>query len=158
MISAMRSRWPTKRIPIGKTDLDAAYRRIHAHANTASTCIAIVDELAFLCLRSPFGTTPAPAEYTTISEAEIDLGNDILQYQSWDTNDLNSPHRSLIPTEEKQQSAIHLAKSDPLAVDITATEASMDGFIDDIITITFDDNHWIDCAKSAALLIIHTLF
>ena len=34
----------------------------------------------------------------------------------------------------------------------------MDGFIDDIITITVDDKHWIDRAKSAALLVIHTLF
>ena len=91
-----------KRILIGKTDLDAAYHRIHAHANTASTCIAIVDELALLCLRLTFGTTHAPAEYTTISEAAIDLGNDLLQDQSWDTNNLNSPHISLIPTEEKQ--------------------------------------------------------
>ena len=30
--------------------------------------------------------------------------------------------------------------------------------MDDIITITVDDNHWIDRAKSAALLVIHTLF
>ena len=90
-----------------------AYRRIHAHANTASTCIAIVDELAFLCLRLPFVTTPAPAEYTTISEVAIDLGNDLLQDQSWDTNDHNTPHISLIPTEEKQQSARHMAKADP---------------------------------------------
>ena len=94
----------------------------------------------------------------TISEAAIDLGNDLLQDQSWDTNDLNSPHRSLLPPEEKQQSASHLEKSDPLAVDIIATEASMDGFINDIITITVDDKHWIDHAKSAALLVIHTLF
>ena len=93
----------------------------------------------------------------TISEAAIDLGNDLLQDKSWDTNDLNSPHRSLIPTEEKQQSESHLEKADPLAVDITATEASMDGFIDDIITLTFDDDHWIDRAKSAALLVIHKL-
>ena len=141
MISAMRTRWPTKRILIGKTDLDAAYRRIHAHAKTTSTCIAIVDELAFICLRLPFGTTPEQAEYTTISESAIDLGNDLLQDQSWDTNDLISPHRSLIPTEEKQQSASHLAKPDPLAVNITATEASMDGFIDDIIAITVNDEH-----------------
>ena len=34
----------------------------------------------------------------------------------------------------------------------------MDGFIDDTITITVDDEHWIDRAKSAALLVIHTLF
>ena len=40
--------------------------------------------------------------------------------------------------EEKQQSASHLVKSDPLAVEIIATEASMDGFIDDIIKITVD--------------------
>ena len=89
MISGMQSRWPTKRILVGKTDLDAAYRRIYAHANTASTCIAIVDGLAFLCLGLPFCTTPAPAEYTTISEAAIDLGNDLHHDQSWDTNDLN---------------------------------------------------------------------
>ena len=102
-------------------------------------------------MRLPFGTTPAPAEYTTISEAAIDLGNDLLQDQSWETDDLNLPHRSLIQTEETQQSESHLSKADPLAVDITATKASMDGFIDDIITITVDADHWIDRAKSAAL-------
>ena len=128
------------------------------NATTASTCIAIVDELAFLCLRLPFGTTPAPAEYTNFSEAAIVVGNDLLQVESWDTDDLNSPHQSLIPQEENQQSVSHLATADPLSVDITATEASMDGLIDHIITITVDDKHWIDCAKSAALLVIHTLF
>ena len=97
MISAIRSRWPTKRILIGKTDLDAAYRRIYANAKTALTCIAIVGELYFICLRLPFDITPAPAEYTTISEAEIDLGNDLIQDQYWNTDDLNSPHRSLLP-------------------------------------------------------------
>ena len=104
-------------------------------------------------MRLPFGTTPAPAEYKTISEVAIDLGNDLLQDQSWDTKDINLPQRSLLPPEEKQQSASHLAKAEPLAAEITATEASMDGFIDDIITITVDDNHWIDRAKSAALLV-----
>ena len=96
MISAMQSRWPTKRMLIGKIDLDTAYRQIHEHANTASTCIAIDDELDFLCLRLTCGTTPAPAEYTTISEAAIEHGNDLLQDQSWDTDDLNSPYQSLI--------------------------------------------------------------
>ena len=109
MISAIRSRWPTKRILIGKTDLDAAYHRIHANATTASTCIAIVNELDFLCLRLPFGTTPAPAEYTTVSEVAIDLGKDILQDESWDMEELNSPHLSLLPQEEKYQSESHLA-------------------------------------------------
>ena len=58
--------------------LDAAYLRIHANAKTALKCIAIVNKLDFLSLRLPFGTTPVPAKYTTISEAAIDLGNDLL--------------------------------------------------------------------------------
>ena len=154
----MRSRCPTKLILIGKVDLDAAYRRIHANVKTASTCIEIVDKLDFLCLRLPFGTAPAPAEYKTISEAAIDLGKNLLQDQSWDTDNINLPHQYLFPPEEKQQSASHLAKADHLAVEIIATGASMDGFIDDISTITVDDAQWIDPAKSAALLVIHTLF
>ena len=116
MISAMRSKWKTKQILIGETDLDAAYRRIHANAKIASTCITIVNELAFLCLTLPFGTAPAPAEYKTVSEASIDLGNDPLQYQYWDTDYLKSPHQSLLPPEGKQKFASHLAKAYPLSV------------------------------------------
>ena len=92
MISAMRSKWPTKGILIGKTDLDTSYLRIHETTTNVSACIPIVDELAFLCLRLNFGTTTAPAEYTTVSESEIDLGNYILWDESWDTDYLNLPH------------------------------------------------------------------
>ena len=103
-------------------------------------CIAIVDETAFLCLRLTFDTTPAPAEYTTVSEAEIDLGNDLLQNEYWDTDNINSPRLSLLPHEDKQQPESHIATSDLLSVDITATEALIIGFIDDTINITVDDN------------------
>ena len=48
--------------------------------------------------------------------------------------------------------------SDPLAVKITYTETSMGGFINKIITITVDDENFIDWKKSAAILVIHTLF
>ena len=34
----------------------------------------------------------------------------------------------------------------------------MNGFIDDIITITTDDPCWVECAKNTALLTIHTIF
>ena len=78
----MRNKWPPKWILIGKTDLDSAYHWIHENAKTASTCIVIVDKLSFLCLQKPFGTTPAPAEYTTTSKEEIYLGNDLLMDES----------------------------------------------------------------------------
>ena len=122
------------------------------------TCIEIFDELASLCLRLPFGTTPAPAEYATVSEAEIDLVIDLLRDESWDTDELNLSHRSLLPQDQKQQPEINLATAYALSVDIKATESSMDGFINDIITITVDNKNWIYCTKIAALLVIHTLF
>ena len=99
MISEMRSKWPTKQILIGYTDLDSAYRQIHATVTTAMPCIVIVDQLDFLCLRILFRTTLTPEEYTTLSEAAIDLGNNILRDESWDKDDLNSLHRSLLPHE-----------------------------------------------------------
>ena len=34
----------------------------------------------------------------------------------------------------------------------------MDGYIDDIITITIDNQCWVEGAKNAALLIIHAIF
>ena len=125
---------------------------------TQPVCIAIIEEIAFTCLRSPFGTTPAQAEYTTVSEAEIYLGNNLLRDESWDMDVLNSTHQSLLPQEEKQKSKSHLATADPLEVYIKATEASIDDFSDEIITITADDKHWTDRTKRAALLVIQTLF
>ena len=88
----------------------------------------------------PFGTTPATEEYTTVSEAEIYLGNNLLWDEYWDIDDLNSPHQYLLPLEEKQQSKIHLETAGILAVEITVTEASMDVFINDIINFTVDEN------------------
>ena len=78
MIAAMRIKCPSKCILIVKADLDAAHRRVHTNAKIASTFIPIVEKPAFLCLSLPFGTTPTTEEYITISEAEIELGNDLL--------------------------------------------------------------------------------
>ena len=103
-----------------------------------STRIAILGKLAFLCLRLRFGIKPAPEEYTTISEAEIDLGNDLLIDASWDATKLESTHRQLIPREDYLPDLDQLVKADQLEVNIKVKEASMDGFIYDIITITID--------------------
>ena len=126
MIADMHIILPAKHIPIGKTDPNDAYRRVHANIQIAVTCIAIVGKLAFLCLRLPFGTTPAPEEYTTIGEEEIDLGNDLLAYTSWDSTDLQSPHRHLLTRKDYLPVSDPLAKADELAVNIEARETSID--------------------------------
>ena len=104
MIASMRIKWTSKRIMVGKTDIDAAYRRVHTNAQISATCISIVLKIAFLCLHLPFGITPSPEEYNNISKASIDLGNDILTEISWDVTNLKSPH----PRED------YLSASDPL--------------------------------------------
>ena len=109
-------------------------------------------------MRLLFGTTLAPSEYTTISEAAIDLGNDILVETSWYATNLQLPRRHLLPREDYLTASDPLFKADQLSVNIKAKEASMDGFIDDIITITIDDPCWVERAKNAALLIIQTIF
>ena len=101
MIAAMRIKWPSKCILIVKTDLDAAYQLVHANAKIMSTCIKIVENPAFICLRLTFGTTHTPAEYTTLSKAEIELGNDLLvdahgkQQTSSRLIDTYSPERTI---------------------------------------------------------------
>ena len=158
MIAAMRIKRTSKRILMGNIDLNAAYRHIHANAQISATCIVIVGKIAFLYLRLPFGTTPTPSEYTTISEAEIDLGDDLLADMSWDAKNLQLPHRHLLPREYYLPSSDLLVKAEQLTVDIKAKEASMYGLIDDVITIKIDNTHLVERAKNAALLIIHTIF
>ena len=71
---------------------------------------------------------------------------------------LQSPHRHLLPREDYLSDSDPLVKVDQLSVNIEAKEASMNGLIDDIITITIDDPCWVEYAKNADLLIIHTIF
>ena len=79
MIAAVKIKWPSKTILIGKMDMDAVYRHIHTNTRIASTRIFIVDNLAFLCLLLPFITTLSLVEYTTVRKAAIDLGNDLIR-------------------------------------------------------------------------------
>ena len=157
-ILAMRIKWPSKRILIGKTGPDAAHPHVHANIYIAATCIPILGKPAFLYLRLPFGTTPAPEEYTTTSKAAIFLGNYLLADTSWDAKKLQSPHRHLLHREDCLPASEPLVKTYQIAVNIEAKEASMDILIDDIITITIDNPCWVDRAKNSALLIIHTIF
>jgi hypothetical protein len=49
---------------MNKTDMDAAYRRIHTNMLAAVTCITVVNDIAYLLTRVPFGAAPAPAGFS----------------------------------------------------------------------------------------------
>ena len=89
-------------------------------AKIASTRIAIVGKLAFICLYFTFGTIPALLEYTTIIEAAIYLGNDLLTNVSRDATNLQSPHRHLLPRLYYLPASDPLVKADQLALNIEA--------------------------------------
>ena len=121
---------------MGKTDLDAAYHFVNANSQIVVTSITIVGKLVFICMHPTFGTTPSPSEYTTISEASIGYGDNLLAYPAWDATNIQSPHQHLLPRGDYMPASYPLVKSDQLIVDIETKEASIDGFVDNIITIT----------------------
>ena len=98
-----------------------------------------------------------PEEYTTTRKTAVDLGNYLLTDESWETTYLNSPHRNLLPEEDKRHSVDNISEVDPLAVNINAKEAYMDGLIDNIIAIILDNKYGIEREKTAALLVSNTI-
>ena len=48
--------------------------------------------------------------------------------------------------------------SDKIIVEIEAIEKSMDGLVDEIITLTIDGQTWIEKSKNSVFLFIHTIF
>ena len=66
--------------------------------------------------------------------------------------DLQWPHRNLLPKEDYLPVSDPLVKAYQLEVNIEAKEASMDVFIDDIITITIDKTCWAERAKKHSLI------
>ena len=61
------------RILLTKIDFDVAYRRKHVTPEMAVTAITILDEIAYLLTRLPFGASAGPSKFSTFSEAVFDL-------------------------------------------------------------------------------------
>ena len=93
-IHQMRYKRPTTRIFISKTDLDAAYRRLHVWAQMALLAITVIKNIAYILLRSPFGVANGPNDYSLVSEPIMDLTNEILLDESWDPSNVHSPLQS----------------------------------------------------------------
>ena len=69
-------------ILFNKTDLDAAYCRLHVALAYALLCITIIGRIAYLLIRLPFGSTPAADEFSTISESITDISQAIADDKS----------------------------------------------------------------------------
>ena len=135
-IHSMRLKFPAARIVIAKYDFDAAYRRVHVHPDMAVKTITIVEGVAYLLNRVPFGVKPGSFLFSGISEPIFDLTTKLLQDPSWDPTELNNEtlqeHFSPLDPSTARPSAY---KPRPLLVSMPSREAFADGFIDDIMSI-----------------------
>lgn len=91
MIHQLRLRYPNIPIIQVKTDLDAAYRRVHVHPEIAIKQVVIINEIVYVGLRLPFGSSPVPTIYSILSDLVFDLANDLVDDPVWNPNELSSP-------------------------------------------------------------------
>ena len=140
-IHNMRFRHPLIVILLGKTDMDSAYRRLHVNWSSAVTCITILDELAYLLNRLPFGSESAPAKFSVISDTITDIAFDLALDPSWDP----TKTKSSFPVENKPHildEAISFDQADTPLFNLPPRNIIFDNYIDDILdaALMFDNN------------------
>ena len=154
----MRFTYKDKRIFMTKYDLDAAYRRIHTTIKHAVKCTTVIEDRAYIALRLPFGVSPGPSVYSTISESIYDLVNDLLNDEDWDRLKLNSPYLKNLPKPEQSDESIPLEQVRELSVYVPDRKMAADGYIDDCLSLSIDEDDLVQKSQEALPLIIHSIF
>ena len=174
LIHHIRLHNPGERILMCKSDFEKAYRRLHTNAKIASKCIATWktngdksdanddDFVGAILNRLPFGSSPAPAEFSTASEMIFDLANDLIHCPYWDPAALPSPHEKLLPKPERLPDDVPFGAA--LAPDVhlpPSQKAGVDGFIDDGAVAVLDTEQtkpMVDRARQALGMATHLVF
>ena len=158
-IHHMRVRNKQNKIYLSKYDMDAAYRRLHSIVDHALKCVTIVEKMAYVPLRLPFGVSPGPSLYSTISECIFDLVNDLLNDKEWNRQTLNSPYlEKLAPKQIYPKESEDVVQVRELSVYLPNRTAFADGYIDDCLTAAVDIGDSVLRGQEAPPLIIHAIF
>lgn len=131
----LRQRHPLLRILQKKEDLDAAYRRIHAASSAAVVLITILHDIAYLLLRLPFGSSPAPTLFSIISDTITDVIQDLTLDPSWTPSTLHSSLKEATLPPIYLPDTTPIAPADALLVPLPPRDIITDNFIDDIIQV-----------------------
>jgi hypothetical protein len=129
----MRIRHPNLRILQKKEDMDAAYRRIHASALAACLVIAILEGIAYILTRLPFGSTPAPSLFSIISDSITDIIQDLTTDPTWDPKSFPSSVNEADEPPLYLPNDVPLGKANELSVPLPPRDIVTDDYIDDII-------------------------
>ena len=158
MMHQMRVNYKDKKIFMTKYDLDSAYRRLHTTIKHAVKCTTVIEDKAYIALRLPFGVSPGPSVYSTVSESIYDLVNDLLDDEDWDRLELNSPYVKDLPKPLQLDSSIPIEQVRELSVYIPDRKMAADGYIDDCLSLGIDEGDLVQKSQEALPLIIHSIF
>jgi len=157
-ILKMRHDNPEQKIFMSKYDLDAAYRRLHVLPAQNLQCVTIIDKIAYIPLRLPFGVALGPSLYSTMSETIFDLTNDLLLDKTWNLNTLHSPILENLEPPQPLPDTIKFAEAKPLDVYIPSRDSFCDGYIDDFLSVGLDKNDNLAKSQQAPTIAVHAIF
>ena len=147
-----------KKIYMSKYDMDAAYRRLHSIIPHALKCVTVVEKIAYVPLRLPFGVSPGPSLYSTISECVFDLTNDLINDKSWNREELYSPYQPKLAPRQELPDDEPITTVRDLSVYMPERSTIADGYIDDCLTAAADVDDEVSRSQEAPPLIIHSIF
>jgi hypothetical protein len=159
----LRLRHPTKRILMTKVDWKAASRRVHMDVDTVLQCCTQLENLLLAALRLTFGGSPAPPEFSCISDTGSDIAKDLVVNPTWDPLTLCSPHQAKMPPvpPSLHPPGDHPHPGQPLLFDLPPEEADhcskFDNYIDDLIAAGVDVGNAIARMAAAGPLALHAL-
>ena len=158
---------PNEPILCNKIDIEKAYRRLHVIASVAVKCIAVwfidkVKQVGVVMTRLPFGSSPAPSNFSVTSEAVCDLSNDLLHCELWDPEELPSPYDTDLPQPKLLEDDIPFGHAEECDLDVPADcVGGAECYIDDIGTaVLASKDNWpmVKRARQVAGMALHLVF
>ena len=175
LIHHIRYHHPDGRILMCKSDIEKAYRRLHTAPRIAAKCISAwetneLDDsgsmvkkfIGLLLTRLPFGSSPAPAEFSICSETVFDLAGDLLLCPKWDPSTLPSPYIDRIPPPGRLPDETPFGRALPADVHLPSFQkGGVEGYIDDGAIAVLDspsNSRMVDRARQALPMATHLVF
>lgn len=173
LIHHLRSQHPNTPILMAKSDFDKAYCRLHTCPRITTKCIATWHTkpdspdkppsfIGAMLTRLPFGSSPAPPEFSICSETIFDLAGDLLRCPYWDPENLPAPHAKLLQKPNRLPTSVPFGKAQPADVSLPPSmKGGVDGYLDDgaIAVLDAEENkRMVKRASQALQMATHLVF
>ena len=119
----------------------------------------IIDQIAYILVRLSFGGNKGLGQHDVLSNMVVDVAQEILDNDTWDPTTLHSPHIDKIPPPLWLSEDIPFGKASPLAMDLDKPhKVYVNGYMDDICTLSLDKGSLPERGCNALALAIHLFF